>query len=326
MLLNLVIKMNKWLGKRMFVVVLSALLLGFIAPLKNTPETLSQLAVVLFAYMTFISALGISFRDFYRILSKPWIPLWMLVLIHMVTPIVAWVIGWLFYPSDYLTRLGFIVASCIPVGVTSIIWTSITRGHVALTIFAVTLDTLIVPFLLPLTLLIVVGQSIQLDYGNMIFQLLKMVTIPSIVGMVINDLTKGRLKWFVESVGGFTSKLALFLVIFFNAIMIVPEINWGYGIIKLLFVVFLLVSFGYLLGFLGSLIIKNRQKGIGQAMVYSIGMRNITFGSLLALAYFPSAVAIPITLAMIFQQPLAGAVSYMCKKWLKEDGSKEKKY
>jgi len=317
MLINMMTKMNRWLGERMFVVVLSALLLGFFVPVRNTPEILSHLAVVLFAYMSFISALGTSFKDFYQILTRPWVPLWIFTQIHIVVPAIAWVIGWVLYPTNYLTRLGLLIAACIPVGVTSIIWTSLTEGSVALAIVVVTLDTLLVPIVLPLTLYIIAGHSVELDYSQMVFQLLNMVTIPTILGMVVNEFTKAKLKHFVESTGGFTSKVALFLVIFFNSIMIASDINWDYGIIKLLLVVFLLVAFGYLLGFLASRIIsKQEENGISQAMIYTIGMRNITFGSLLALAYFPSTVAIPITLAMLFQQPLAGAVSQICKKWL----------
>ena len=65
-MLQLLKRWNQWLGQRMFFVVLSALLIGFNMPLERTP-LLPQLAIGLFAYMTFISALEISFRDFLNI-------------------------------------------------------------------------------------------------------------------------------------------------------------------------------------------------------------------------------------------------------------------
>ncbi|WP_227761841.1 bile acid:sodium symporter family protein [Zhaonella formicivorans] len=306
---------NNWLGKRMFYVVLSALLLGFNLSLPKSP-VITKVAIGLFAYMTFVTALGTSFKEFIKVLNKPWTPLWMLFLIHGGAPIVAWIVGLIFYPHDPLMRLGFLISSSIPVAVTSIIWTSLTEGSVPLALVVVTLDTLVVPVILPTFFLLAVGQVIHIDYGDLVWRLLFMVTIPSVAGMLVNDFTKGRFADFSKSVGGFTSKAALFLVILLNAAMVASEINWNISLIKLLLVVLLLVVSGYFLGYLGSFAVKERRSDIISAMIYNVGMRNISFGSLLALAYFPPAVAVPITLAMIFQQPVAAVVSYLYKRYI----------
>lgn len=57
------LKANQWLNKNMFFVVLMAIMLGFNVALENSPF-LSALATGLFAYMTFISALQTTFKDF----------------------------------------------------------------------------------------------------------------------------------------------------------------------------------------------------------------------------------------------------------------------
>lgn len=49
-------------------------------------------------------------------------------------------------------------------------------------------------------------------------------------------------------------------------------------------------------------------KPIILTMIYNVGLRNMSVGLVLALTYFPPAVAIPITLFILFQQPLAAAV------------------
>lgn len=312
-MLELMGRWNSWLGKRMFYVVLSALMLGFISPLPNSP-VFAKIAVFLFAYMTFITALDTSFKQFLKILKEPWVPLWMLFLIHVGAPIVAWVVGWIFYPEDQLIRLGFLISASIPVAVTSIIWTGLTKGNVPLALVVVTMDTLIVPLILPLFFLITVGQVVAIDYRDLIVRLLLMVTIPSVVGMFIHDMSQGRLEKFSKTVGGFTSKMAFFLVIYFNAAMVANEFRWDFSMLKLLFVVLVLVICGYTLGYFGYRLVKGSAPGVLSAMLYNVGMRNISFGSLLALSYFPPAVAVPVTMAMLYQQPVAAIVAQILKR------------
>lgn len=306
---------NNWLGKRMFYIVLTALLLGFNLPMPKSSWIISM-AIGLFAYITFITALGISFKDFVKVINKPWIPLWMLFLIHVVAPVIAWIVGLVFYPDNQFIRMGLMISASIPVAVTSIIWTSLTEGNVPLSLVVVTLDTLIVPAVFPVFFLITIGQVLTINYVDLVTRLMIMVTIPSVAGMFINDITKGRLNEFSKSVGGFTSKAALFLVILLNAMMVASEIQWNASLVKLILVVFLLVSCGYALGFIGSFIVKERSSDIISAIIYNVGMRNISFGSLLALTFFPPAVVVPITLAMLFQQPVAAIVANLYRRYL----------
>ena len=309
---------NQWLGKRMYVVVLINLLLGFTLPLPPIPH-LGTLVIALFAYMTFVTALGISFREFLTVMAKPWVPLWTLLLIHIVTPLVSWAVSHLFYPGDYYTGLGYLIAASVPIGVTSILWTSLTKGNVAVALVAVTLDTLLVPVFLPAFFKFTIGQAIQIDYYAMAHQLLWMITLPSIVGMLINDYSRGDLKTFTESIGGVTSKLAFAGVIFLNAALVADQIHWSWSIIKTMFVCFVMVSAGYFLGYAGSLAIKGRSREISMAMIYCVGLRNISFGMVLAISYFPPAVAIPITLFMLFQQPLAAVVPKLYNRFVSRD-------
>lgn len=305
---------NNWLGRRMFFIILSALFFGFTLSIPRSPAWNTAI-VALFAYMTFVTSLDTSLRDFFQVLTKPWVNLWMLLLIHGVMPLVAWGIGLLFYPDNPFIRLGFLIGAFIPIGVTSIIWTSVTSGDVALALVAVTLDTLISPFLLPVLISLVAGRTVHIDYVHMLVGLLWMVTIPSLLGMAVNDLTRGRLVKFSHSVGGFTSKVALFFVVFFNASIVAPEINWNSSLVKMLLVILMLSICGYCLGYAGSYALRDRRRDTVVAMVYNVGMRNISFGSVLAVTYFPAAVAIPVTLAMIFQQPLAAVVSYLFSRF-----------
>jgi predicted Na+-dependent transporter len=298
---------NSLLGKNMLFIVLGGLLAGAFIPLTDSP-VLRRTVIILFAYMTFVTALGTSFKSFLAVLRKPWIPLWVLVLVHVMAPMTAWIVGIIFYPGDPFIRMGYLIGASIPIGVTSIIWISLAKGDLAISLVAVTLDTFIVPVVLPLFFNLVVGKTIGLNYVQMIEELMLMVTVPSILGMLIHDWTKGKVTQFSSSIGGATSKLGLFVVIIINSAMVMPQIQWDISIIKTLFVTFLVVAAGYFVGYLGSFLLKDHSPQSILTMIYSVGMRNNACGLVVALTYFPPSVAIPITLSMLFQQPLASFI------------------
>lgn len=312
-MLQLITKWNEWLGSHMFVLVLSALLVGFTVRIPDSPA-LRFAVVALFGYMTFVTSLTISMKSFFKVLNKPWLPLWSLFLIHGGTPIIAGLVGILFYADDPHTRLAYLIFASLPVGVTSVIWTSLTKGDVPLSLVTVTLDTFVVPLFLPLYFKLVIGQAIEIDYTKMMVELLAMITLPSLLAMGLHDWTQGRVVKFAKSVGGLTSKMGFFCVILINATLVAPVIAWDLSMLKILLVTLLVVSLGYYLGYLGAFAVKNSNREILMAMIYNVGLRNLSFGLVLALTYFPVSVAIPMTMGILYQQPLAAIIPHLLKE------------
>lgn len=303
---------NEWLGKRMFLLVLSAMAMGFYLKAPDTP-TLRAAVIAFFAYMTFITALSTSFRQFVKVLRRPAAPLWILVLVHGVTPLVAWLAGIIFYPTDLYIRMGYLVGASIPIGVTSLIWTSLVKGNSSVSLVAITLDTLITPVFLPLFFKAFIGQTVQIDYLKMVLELLAMITLPSLIGMILHDWSEGRLAGFAKGIGGFTSKLAFFGVIFINALLVLSELTFDLSLVKALLVTLGVSASGYFIGYLGSFALRERSPEMIMTMIYNVGMRNISTGLVLALAYFPPAAAIPIITSMLYQQPLAAIIPHIYK-------------
>jgi predicted Na+-dependent transporter len=300
-------KINTWLGKKMYLGVVGSLLLGFHFTVADSPALRLGL-IALFGYATFVTALETSLVQFGKVLSKPWVSLWTLGLAHLVSPLIAWLAGYFFYPDDSSIRIGYLVAASVPVGVTSVIWTSIARGNVPVALVTLALDTVIVPFFLPAFFLVTLGQALHINYKEMALQLLWMITIPSIVGMTLHDIFKEKAVAFSKGFGGITAKVTFYVVIFINAALVAPVVDWSPAILKMVLITFFIVAFSYFLGYLGSLVVKGRPRDVAVAMVYSVGIRNISSGLVLAIAHFPPAVAVPITLFILFQQPLASLV------------------
>lgn len=311
-------KITDWLGRHMFFIVLSALFIGFVTPVADSP-LLRIIVVGSFAYMTFVTALGTSLKEFLRVLKKPVVPIWILVLIHVISPLIAWLAGLILFPLEPNTQLGYLVGASTPIGVTSVIWTALTQGNVSIALVAVTLDTFIVPVMLPFFFKIVIGQALQIDYVQMMVQLLLMITIPSLLGMALHDYCSGILTPAITSVGNFISKIAFFIVIFINAAIIGPDITWDMSTFKIILTTMLLVIGGYMTGFLGSYVFKNRSREMTLAMIYCVGLRNASFGMVLALSFFPRSVAVPITMFMLFQQPFAAIIPHLFKKTTERD-------
>jgi predicted Na+-dependent transporter len=299
--------MNKWLNSHIFLLVVFALLLGVFIPVQIS-GSIKNLSGILLAYMMFITSLGTNIRSFINVLKRPWIPLYSLLLVHVASPLIAWLAGCIFFPGDSSTRIGLIIAGSIPLAVTSIIWTSLADGNVAISVVAVTLDTFIVPFLFPMFLLVLLNQSISISYTQMVFQLFWMVTLPSICGMLLKDYFGSVIDSFSAGIGGFSAKITQFVVIFINASVVAPYLKWSGELVKVLLVAFAMVVCGFFLGYLGSFAIKKKSVGIIPAMIYCVGMRNNSFGLVLALSCFKPVVAIPITSCMLFQQPVAALV------------------
>ncbi|MDF2874162.1 MAG: bass: bile acid transporter [Sporomusa sp.] len=312
-MVNCLEKVTAWLGQRMFLIVLSALLIGFISPISDS-AALRAIVIGAFAYMTFVTALDTSFKEFLQVLKRPVIPIWILMLIHIVSPLIAWLTGLILFAGNQSVQLGYLLGASTPIGVTSVIWTALTQGNVSIALVAVTLDTLIVPVMLPFFFKVVIGQTLHIDYVQMMVQLLLMVTVPSILGMTLHDYSREILTPVIKTAASFISKIAFFAVIFVNAAIVGPSISWDISTLKIVLITMFLVAAGYLIGFLGSYVFKDRSKETALAMIYCVGLRNISFGLVLALTFFPPPVAVPITMFILFQQPFAAMIPYLFQK------------
>jgi predicted Na+-dependent transporter len=296
-------KLLAWMSQYIFLFVAISLAAGYALPITPTPA-MKGLVIVIFSYMTFSTALATSFHEFLKTARHPGMPLYILGVVHIVTPFFAWLVGLIFFPDNHMVRIGYLIGSAVPVGITSLIWTHIVKGNVPVSMVTVTIGTIIAPVLLPLFILVVVGVAIHIDYYMMIFDLLFMITLPSVIGMLLYDFTGGKTKAFAEGVGGVLSRLALFAIIFLNAAFISTFLVWSHLILEILFVTSLVVAIGYFLGYVAGKVVS-ADRATTLTIIYSTGMRNIATGLVIATSYFPHETAIPIALAMLFQQPFA---------------------
>ncbi|MEK8126773.1 bile acid:sodium symporter family protein [Paenibacillus filicis] len=309
-------RLNRLLEQYLFILTPVSLILGFL--LSGAMKSWTHAIPWLFAYLTFVMATGCSLQQIRDALRMPGAMLLTFALTHVVAPLIAYGIGaWIFgAESPYV--VGFVLFAVIPLGVSSVIWVSLSQGHVPFTLAMIVIDTALSPFVIPIALESMFGASIELDHAGMLTDLFLIMVAPTILGVLVNELSRYRFKAWSAPVCGPSSKVALCTVIMINAAAIAPYVvELKNDMIVVVPLVVLLVILCYLVGFAGSL--WTRRPDLMIAITFSSGMRNISLGLVLALAYFSPLTAVPVVLAILIQQPFATLNHVFMKAFMRTD-------
>ncbi|KWX76154.1 hypothetical protein AMQ84_15780 [Paenibacillus riograndensis] len=305
----MLLAVNRTLNRMMPLITPLSVLTGVLCG--SALSSYTYLSPWLFAFMTFAGSISLGFKDFVNVLKKP-LPLFAcLFILHIAMPLVALGIGNVLYLADEFTITGLVLAAVIPTGVSSFIWVSIYKGNTALTLSIILIDTLLAPFVVPGVLSLLIGTSVELDTGAMMSSLFWMIVVPSLLGMVLNEWTKGAVAPVWSPRLNPFSKLFMAAVIMINGSVISPYLaDISLHLVGLAFVIVLLASTGYALCFLTARVFRwNEADEV--ALIFNGGMRNISAGAVLAVSYFPAPVAVPVVLGMVFQQLLASLAGFL---------------
>ncbi|GHI00700.1 bile acid:sodium symporter family protein [Neobacillus kokaensis] len=301
-------KLNKQLEKIMPLITPVSVITGVL--LSTYIKDYSFLIPWIFAFMTFAGSLSSNFKSLKDVMIHPFPIFVAMMILHILMPMWAWGVGHVVFPNDAYTITGLILAMVIPTGITSFIWVSIYKGNIPMVLSVILIDTLLSPLIVPYSLSLIMGQKIEMDYLDIMKGLMGMVVIPSIIGMLLNQLTKGKIKDQLGSHLAPFTKIGIGVTVMLNGAVVAPylkNIDWKLAAITL--VVFFIALTGYLFSFfIGRLLIKERDSVI--TLTFSGGMRNISAGAVIGVTYFPPAVAVPVVIGMLFQQVLASLSGY----------------
>ncbi|MGE7946874.1 bile acid:sodium symporter family protein [Lysinibacillus sp. NPDC093688] len=303
---------NKYLQKWMPILTPLSLVIGVL--LGNIGHQLLFLIPWLFAFMTFAGSLNMSFEGIKNLRKYSKVIVIALVFLHLMMPMWAYFVSTVIF-HDHLLTIGFVLAVAVPTGVTSFIWVSICRRHLPLCLAIILIDTLISPVVIPALLHIVVGQTIEIDTASLMLDLLWMIVVPSLVGVSLNELTKGNIVMTLGKKLAPFSKLSLFSIVMINSSAIAPYIKHiSWELVGVIFVVFVLAVSGYALCLvLGHILWKDIS--IITMFVFTGGMRNIAVGVVIATTYFPTKTVMPVVFGMLFQQVLASFFSRIVEQY-----------
>lgn len=262
----------------------------------------------LFALMTLSGSLKLRAKELGAAVARPIPVIAFFVGSHVLMPLLAFAASSLLLPGKPDLVSGFVLLFSTPTAVSGFIWVSMFRGDGALALAIILLDALAAPALVPATVKVLLGTSVTIEAAGLIASLFAMVVAPTILGVFLNETSKGRVPARVGPYIGPLSKLCLLLVIGGNAAAIAPSVRLDSPIVVIvaaLCIALAIVGFslGRLFGFLPGIDERARR-----SLTFNIGLRNISAGATIAIAFFPAAAALPATLGIIFQQTLSAVM------------------
>jgi len=295
-------EINKKLNRLMPVVTPLGIILGFLLP--GVFIHLRPYVPWLFGLFTLAGAMRLRVVEFGSTIRAPLPILGFFVSAHILMPLVALLFASLFFSGDSDTIAGYVLIYSGPTAVTGFLWTTIFLGDKALCLTLILLDTVLSPLVIPGTVSILLGTRVTMDMGSIAVSLILMVVIPTIIGVTLNEASRGKIPSLVCPFLDPLSKLLIMLVIAANTSPVASRIRFDEPKIwKILAVCILLTTGGFLLSKLSSIVVRSKpEKGI--SMFFSGGLRNISAVTTIAVSFFPEAVALPTLLGIMTQQTI----------------------
>ena len=262
-----------------------------------------------YALVFIVFAMGTSctLESFRSVVTAPKGFLVALLVVFVCMPVIGYTVGRLLYPSNPDFAVGHFLISVTPVAITSMVWTGIAGGNIALSLSLVTVVTVLSGFNIPLQMSLFLGKIVQFDALALLVNLSRTIVVPVILGLVLRNRFPGRVEPMRPYIDLFT-KLAMLLIISVNGAVVRPYIvAFDLAILRL----FLIVALHTLLNFSIALIIARLLLGRTHPslppVVYAASMKNNAAGLVIALNYFGAMVALPVVISMMMQQFWAGA-------------------
>ncbi|MEK3883114.1 bile acid:sodium symporter family protein [Paenibacillus sp. PL2-23] len=309
---------NRYFEKWMFLIIPGSLVLGF----AGGDALLPMVGAVpyLFAFVTFAMAIGCGLRELSGVMKKPGVMGLTFIIAHIVSPLAAYGIGSAVFGADSPYVVGLVLFTIIPLGVSTVLWVGMSGGSIPLMLAMVVLDSLLSPLVVPAGIHLFFDTTAQVETWPMMVDLIVIIVLPTIVGVGLNEWSKGKAQAALKPYTAPLSKLCFVGVVALNAAAISPYMEQlKKDMAVLVPVVVLLVGLCYALGFIGTSAAKDSKVQI--TVSYATGMRNISLGIVLALGYFSPLAAVPVVLSILIQQPIATAHHYILQKINKDKTS-----
>ena len=220
---------------------------------------------------------------------------------------------------------GIVLEYSVPVAVTAFMWISMFGGNGPLALTIILTSSVISPVTIPLTLKLLLGASVSIDVPSMMQDMAFMIAIPAVLGIVINELTRG---WGHEKLSPALSPACKFMmmgVIASNSTAM-SEYVLHMNTVRLEVALFILVFAisGFVVGFLVACALHLPYSET-TTMCFTCGMRNISSGAVIATQYFPGEVVFPVMCGTLFQQVLASLIGHFFERLTGEERAAQRK-
>ena len=235
----------------------------------------------LLGVIMFVMGLTLKFDDFKVVFSRPRDVIVGCLAQFTVMPLLAWVLARIFGLDQALT-VGVILVGCCPGGTASNVITYLAKGDLALSVGMTGVSTLLAPILTPLLVLLLAGQSVDVDVVAMFLSILWVVILPIVAGLIVKRLWPTQTEKATAYLPALSSVTICFIVLIIIAANAHKLLTGGLIIIL---VVMLHNICGLALGYLIGRIMK-LEPSKRKAISIEVGMQNSGLASSLATLHF----------------------------------------
>jgi BASS family bile acid:Na+ symporter len=238
---------------------------------------LSGLITPLIQLIMFGMGTTMSFRDFVGIVKSPR-GVFIGVTAHfIIMPLLGFTLANLSnFPPEIAA--GMVLIGCSPNGVASNVISYLAKANLALSITITAVSTMLAPFVTPILMSVLAKSFIQIDMLDMMWDIAKMVILPIVGAMVINEIFKGKAKW-LDKVMPYVSMFGIaFIIIIATALGRDSLLNVGPLLLLLMLVHNLL---GYTLGYWSARLFKMNERDC-RTIAIEVGMQNASLAKGLA--------------------------------------------
>lgn len=273
----------------------------------------------IFGAITLAGALKLRARELGRAVSSPLPVILFMVTAHFLMPLLVLFLSGLVFRNDPDTVSGYVLLYAVPTAVTSFIWVSIFKGEPALALAIILLDTVLAPVLTPGTVRLLLKTGVDLDMSGMAVSLIFMIAVPTIIGVFLNESSRGKIPALIGPFLAPLSKICIILLVAANSAAVAPQIRPDNPRLWIIIAVCISLSVlgfvcGKLAGIAGRL---GREKQI--TLFFACGLRNTSAAMTLGIDFFPPAAALPAVLGVMFQQTIAAVLGRLLLKKNGED-------
>lgn len=259
-------------------------------------------------FIVFVVGTSCTLESFRSVITDPKGFFIALGVIFILMPLIGYGMGYFFHSDTPSYAAGHFLLSVTPVAITSMVWTGIVGGHIALSLALVTVVTLVSGVNIPFQMSVFMGKVVEFDALALTGNLSRTIVIPVILGLALRNRAP-KVVIPLRPYFDLVTKLMMLVIITVNGAVVRPYVQgFDWEIIRL----FLLVGLHNFLNFftalaVAALFLGKRHLAL-PSVVYASSMKNTAAGIVIALNYFGPVVALPVVFSMMMQQFWAGAV------------------
>ena len=287
------VKLFKVLASKASLFVIGAAVLSFLCPEIFAWTQKGDASNIILGLIMLTMGCTLSGNDFRILLRRPLDICIGAAAQYTLMPLIAFALTKVFGLNPYMA-VGIILVGCCPGGVSSNIMSFLCKGDVAFSVGMTTVSTLLSPVLTPLLVLLLAGQSVDVNAWGMFRNILFVTLLPVTGGCLLNwAFSKSRSFATVKEVLPGISVICLCLIVGGVVCKVRPQLmeqGWKLFLVTL-GIVFCHNSLGYLLGYLvGKAFHFNTAKK--RTICIEIGMQNAGMATVLAGNFFATPAAI----------------------------------